>query len=241
MKINCYSVTFWFNIFDNHNFLLEVLQNELKDEYDKYNFFKYTNNLVAPIISAINNEKMTNLSFSQINLQYNMDKVSLKNIDDFKTKVQKLFDILSQNEIQVLHTAIYVNGEIIDDNALNNIIKYTINPSLNSDSLVDINLKLGKCYEELFYKNITLLNKKQIKLPKITDKQGRNVPIPLISWNGAYIENELIDFSYEINDKYLFDFTKDYHTTEFYLNKMLYLLSENLEDDINNLINKGEF
>ena len=31
------------------------------------------------------------------------------------------------------------------------------------------------------------------------------------------VENEIIDISYEINDKYSFDFTKNYHTTEFYL------------------------
>ena len=33
MKINCFSVTFWFNIFDNHNDALGFLQNELSDEF----------------------------------------------------------------------------------------------------------------------------------------------------------------------------------------------------------------
>ena len=57
----------------------------------------------------------------------------------------------------------------------------------------------------------------------------------------AILENEIIDISYEINDKYSFDFTKNYHTTEFFLNKMLYVLEQDLEKDINNLIYKGVF
>ena len=49
------------------------------------------------------------------------------------------------------------------------------------------------------------------------------------------------DISYEINDKYSFDFTKNYHTTEFFLNKMLYLLENNYESDVKNLLEKGNF
>ena len=67
------------------------------------------------------------------------------------------------------------------------------------------------------------------------------MPIPLISWNGAFVENEIIDISYEINDKYSFDFTKNYHTTEFFLNKMLYLLESNYENDIKSLLEEGIF
>ena len=56
----------------------------------------------------------------------------------------------------------------------------------------------------------------------------------------ATLKDEVIDISYEINDKLLFDTEKNYHTELAYLNKMLYILKNNLEDDINSLINKGK-
>lgn len=240
MNINYFSVTFWFNIYDKHKDILEILQKELKDEYNNFNILNYTNNLIAPILTAINSQKKTNLSFSQINLQYNMDKVSLNDLNEFKEKTLNLFEILTSNGIEIAHSAIFVNGEIVDENALYNITKNTMSKKLCSENLVDMTLKLGIKHEDLFYKIITLLNKKQIKLPQKIDELGRPIPIPLISWNGAFIENEIIEISYEINDKYLFDFTKNYHTTEFYLNKMLYILNENFESDIQNIIENGE-
>ncbi|MBE6156922.1 MAG: hypothetical protein E7161_04155 [Firmicutes bacterium] len=241
MKINCFSITFWFNIFDKHKDLLDDLQKELSNEYKKFNVFNYTDNLIAPVISAVDNERLTNISISQINLQYNMDKVELHDLDKFKEKALKLYELLTSNGMEISHTSVYVNGEIIDEKALAKITKNTISSKLCSEDLVDITLKLGKKHEDLFYKIITILNKKQMKLPKKVDEHGRLIPIPLISWNGALVENEIIDISYEINDKYSYDFTKNYHTTEFYLNKMLYILAENLESDIESIIDQGTF
>lgn len=241
MKINCFSVTFWFNTFDKYNEILNELQSKLKDEYETFNIRNIDNNLLNPIITAINNEKMTNLSISQINLQYNMDNVKIQDFEYFKKRVLELFEILSSLNVEISHTSLFINSEITKSDALNKIAENTINKTIIRDDLVDITLKLGKKEEDLFYKIITLLNKKQIQLPKKVDKLGRLVPIPLISWNGAFVENEIIDVSYEINDKYSFDFTKNYHTTEFYLNKMLYVLENNYEDDINNLIDNGQF
>lgn len=241
MKINCFSITFWFNIFDNHADILGTFQEKLGDEYNNFNVKSVDNNLLVPIITAFNNEKKTNLSISQINLQYNMDNVLMDDFEKFKNRVLKLFDILTSCNIKVLHTAVFINSEIIDERALEKITNKTLNSNIMSEDLVDATLKFGKKEEDLFYKIITLLNKKQIKLPKKIDELGRVVPIPLISWNGALVENELIDISYEINDKYSFDFTKNYNTTEFFLNKMLYVLETNYENDINNLLEKGEF
>ena len=172
------------------------------------------------------------MSFSQINLQYTMDNVSINEYDSFKENVLKLFEFLTDNNIEVMHSAIFMNGEVIDDDALKTITKNTVNSKICDENLVDLTLKIGKKHEDSFYKIITFLNKKQIKLPKKVDKNGRVVPIPLISWNGALVENEIIDISYEINDKYLFDFTKNYKTTEFHINKMLYILKEDMQNDV---------
>ena len=51
---------------------------------------------------------------------------------------------------------------------------------------------------------------------------------------------EFYDWLQEINDKYSFDFTKNYHTTDFYLNKMLYILINDFQDEINDFID-GKF
>lgn len=241
MKINCFSITFWFNIFDNHKDILETFQEKFIDEYNNFNIKNLDNNLLSPIITAYNNEKMTNISMSQINLQYNMDKVTMNEFEKFKLRALEIFDILSLHGIEVSHTALFINSEIIDEKSLEKITNNILNPKLVSEDLVDTTLKFGKKEEDLFYKIITLLNKKQIKLPKKVDNLGRIIPIPLISWNGAFVENEIIDISYEINDKYSFDFTKNYHTTEFFLNKMLYLLENNYESDIKSLLDDGIF
>lgn len=241
MKINYFGVTFWFNIFEKHIEILENFRKKLGNEYQNFNIKGLNDNLLMPIITAINNQKMTNMSMSQINLQYNMDKVNSDNLEEFKNRVLEIFEILTTFGIEVLHTSLCINGEIIDDNALEIMTDKTLTKSIISEDLVDATLKFGKKEEDLFYKIITLLNKKQIKLPKKVDEVGRDIPIPLISWNGAMVEREMIDISYELNDKYSFDFTKNYHTTEFYLNKMLYVLINNYESDINDLLKKGEF
>lgn len=240
MNINCLSVTFWFNIYDEHLNFLETLRNTLKDEYQNFNINSKTNNLLMPIITAISNEKKTNLTMSQINLQYNMDNVSWEDFPSFKETVLNIFEILQEKSVEVMHTALFINGEFIENAALEKLTNSILNENLNNNDLVDASIKIGKKEEDLFYKVITILNKKQIKLPKKVDNLGRVIPIPLISWNGSLIENEIIEVSYELNDKYSFDFTKNYHTTEFYLNKMLYLLENNYHSDIQNLIENGK-
>lgn len=241
MKLNFLSVTFWFNIYKKHNDILKTLQEELKDEYKTFSVLNYTNNLIAPVIKAVNSEKKTNISFSQINLQYNMDEVDLNDIENFKLKTQKLFDILSSNEIEIAHTSLFVNGEFKEDDALKIISEKTIASGLRTNDLVDMSLKLGKKHEDIFYKIVTILNKKQVKLTQKLDDNNHPIPLPLISWNGSLIEKEIIEFSYEINDKYSFDFTKNYHTTDFYLNKLLYVFIHDFENDIDSIINKGSF
>lgn len=241
MKINFFSVTFWFNIFDEHTSILEKFRKELNEEYKNFNVKNITDNLLMPVITTFNEEKMTNMQMSQINLQYNMDKVNIESFEEFKEKVLKIFEILTSHNIEVLHTSLFISSEIESEDALEIITKKTLTKSILNEYLVDTTLKFGKKEEDLYYKIITLLNKKQIKLPKKFDELGRLVPVPLISWNGALVENEIIDISYEINDKYSFDFTKNYHTTDFYLNKMLYILINNYESDIQNLLENGEF
>ena len=200
MKINCFSITFWFNIFKNHQEILESL-----------------------------------------NLKYNMDKVTWKDFPKFKEKVLSLFEVLEECGLIILHTAIFINGELVEDDALNKITKHTLNKSLISEDLIDVSLKFGKKEEDLFYKVINILNKKQLKLAEKYDEQGNLIPLPVVSWYDAMTSQDLLDISYELNDKYSFDFTKNYHTTEFHLNKMLYIMENNFLNDVNNILDKGKF
>ncbi len=242
MKINYLSITFWFDIFTNHNDLITPLKDVFNDEFETYNIrSELSNNLLIPILTSINTQQMTNISVTQINLQYNVDKIEWNDFHTFKEKALNLYDALINSGVHVLHTAVYMNVEMEDNSPLEKITKNIINKKLCTDDLVDVSLKFGKKHEDLFYKIINVLNKKQIKIINKLDEYGRNTPIPLISWNDSKVEKEIIEIQYEINDKYSFDHTKDYHTTDFYLNKMLYLLENDIKDDINNLIDKGEF
>ena len=132
MKINCLSVTFWFNIFDKHLEFLETLRNALMNEFQNFNINNRNNNMLFPIISAVNNEKKTNLTMSQINLQYNMDNVSSKDFQEFKETVLNLFEILQENGVEVMHTALFINSEFAVDEALNKITNSILNNIINN-------------------------------------------------------------------------------------------------------------
>ena len=91
MNILHFGVTFWFNIYDDYKNLLENLSQELKDEFTSFNYSAEQNqNLLAPVISTINNEKRTNMHVTRISAQYNMDNVNLENYEEFKDKALKI-------------------------------------------------------------------------------------------------------------------------------------------------------
>ncbi len=239
MKVNCFSITFWFNIFENPNELLNSFQNFFQDEYSNYQIYNASNNVFASIIEA--SSPQSNMAFSQINFSYTIHNVLMEDFENFKVKVLNLYDILTEKGVEILHCAIFANTEFTSKDALKAITKKTISSKFCNDDLIDITLKLGKKYEDLFYKIISVLNKKQLKIPQKFDAKGNLIPLPLTSWYGVKDDGEIIEISYEINDKYSFDFTKNYHTTEFYLNKMLYVFVNDLESDIDLVIKKGEF
>ena len=85
MNILHFGVTFWFNIYDDYGNLLENLRQELKEEFASFNYStEQNNNLLTPVISAISNEKRTNMHVTRISAQYNMDNV---NIENFKRRL----------------------------------------------------------------------------------------------------------------------------------------------------------
>ncbi len=237
MKTNYLSATFWFNIFEDHSKFIELIQTQLPNEFEEYKIISEKPiNFHQPLLTFMNKKERTNILFSQISLQYNMD---IANISKFQETVLKLYEILSENGITILHTAIFASNEMICENALDKITTKLLNSKSISPDLVDVNFKFGKKYEDIFYKIISILNEKKIELPS-KDNLGNNIPLPLISWNDATLKEEIIEIAYEINDKLSFDTEKNYHTTESYLNKMLYIFKNDLQDDINNLLNKGE-
>lgn len=239
MKVNYFSITLWFNIFEEHANIIEKLGDLFKSEYSQINFhMPEGDNLLEPVLNAVNNEKKTNFHMSKISTQYNMDDVTLEDLEIFKEKSLKLFNFLEDNNIEVKYSAIVVGLDKEVDDSTIAIAQNILNSSLQ-ENIADVNLKLGFKHEDLFYKIINLVNNKEIKLKPAYDDAGKPIPVPLISWNGNLILRNSIFINYEINDRYSFDFTKNYHTTEFYLNKMFFTLKEDLEDDINNLLEKG--
>ena len=239
MHINCFSVKFWFNIFNNHLEVLNDLSASLKTEFSNFQVNNESPNLFAPIIEG-HNPHQNHLTFSKINLQYTKENVTMQDFKQFKETVFTLFDILSKY-LNVAHSALYLNIEMDGEEFLKQITSKTLSSKFYDDDLIDVSLKLGKKKEDLFYKIVTVLNKKQLQIPEIYYDNGEMVPIPLISWYNSKISKEIIEVSYEINDKYSFDNTKDYQTTEFYLNKMLYILENEYESDIENILKKGKF
>ncbi len=238
MKPNFLSITFWFNIYDDHQKFIDIINDNLANEFTEIKVYEQDdNNLFKPKLTAFNRQNNNNLTFSKVNLQYNMELIDRNKFSDIALKI---YEMLVDNGIVVMHTAIYAEVELVDNNALKTITQNLLNSSISGQNLIDVNLHFGIKCEDAFYKIISLMNKRQIELPRKYDSLNREIPIPLISWMDATLKDEVIDISYEINDKLLFDTEKNYHTELAYLNKMLYILKNNLEDDINSLINKGK-
>lgn len=238
MKIMHFGITFWFNIYDEYSSLLENLKEKLQDEYNSFNYNNIDeHNLLSPIITAINNDKKTNMHVTRISAQYNMDSVDVDNFDEFQEKAMNLFNILNDEHVNVLYCSVVINAEKECEDPLNVINKNIIKEELITTDLTETDIKLANIIDEQFYKIIRLTNNKQIKIARRVDEKNREIPVPLISLNGSFVERECIVIDYEINDRYLYDFTKDYCTTTFYLNKMLYLAKENFASDVNSLTN----
>ena len=237
ININSFSITFWFNPYSNYKEMLSPLQDTFKSEFSNYNLrADNPTNLFIPIINAINKDLKTRLLISQINCQYFMDKVTFNDFADFKEKILTLYDNLTAVGVEILYSSVYIDANIVEKNSLSKITKNILSKKLCSSDLIDVALTFSKKHEDLFYKIINVLNKKQIKI----DQNEINLPLPLISLTNSVIEKELIEIQYEINDKYSFDYTKKYHTTDFYLNKMLYILEQDFASDVTNLLEKGE-
>jgi hypothetical protein len=88
-----------------------------------------------------------------------MDNVDIRDFANFNNACLKFYDILTSNNILIKHSAILVNGELIDKNALETISKKFLKDNISDDDFVDVSLKIGKKHEELFYKIVSVLNK----------------------------------------------------------------------------------
>ncbi len=238
MRLNYLSVTFWFNYFDDHSKFIEIINKYLENEFEEHKLLENTDNYFQPILTFANNKTKSNILFSKINLQYNMD---LPDLAKFQKNVLAIYEALTENGIEILHTALFTEGEMQCRNALTHVTQNIVNSKILSSDLVDANFKFGKKYDDIFYKIISLMNKSKIDIPRNLDVNNNITPMPLVSWKDVNIKEEIIEFFYEINDKLSFDSTFNYHTIESYLNKMLYILKNDMQNDIKNLIDKGEF
>ena len=239
MVTNYFTVIFWYDFFDNYMDYFEDLKKLFKNEYDNINIL---NNEIAdetqPVISAYNNDLKTNFSFSKIFLQYSQDNHKFSDFKQFYNKCLEIFNYLEACNIKVKHTSIIVSLDKQLDLSNEQYLSNMLNNDFIDSNIVDFSFKFGKKVDDQFYKIIKLFNKKKISIPYITDEKSRKMPIPLISWKEMEIGEEFYEFNYELNDKYLFDNEKDYNTTEFYLNKMLYIIENNLEDDLKKIVGK---
>lgn len=239
MQINYLSFILWFNLYDNHKDLLDILAKELKSEYKTLNYNAPGDNVFEPVIMAINEEERTNLQMSRINIQYNMDLIRDNDIDTFKERVLKLYNILVDNGVDPLYNAV-LSGVEVNVDFSTEVLKKLFNKNFQDERVVDLTAKVGSVYDDMYYKIMNISNNKHIKVPQKFDDEGRNIPLPLISFNGCVTEYESVLVGYEINDKYSYDFTKNYRTSEFHLNKMLHLLKDDMLDDISAIVEKGE-
>ena len=95
-----------------------------------------------------------------------------------------------------------------------------------------MNLKFTSLVDEQYTETIQIINNKKVELTKIVDEKDREIPFNLLSLGDLNIVDEGFLFEYELTDRYLYDTNKNYNTTEFHVNKILYTIKDNFENEV---------
>ena len=225
-------VYFWFDICDEGESLLNSLNDKFNHVFKTFHYEETDEqDIFSPVISGYDKEKKSSMSVSRICCQYHLEDLTDKSIDTFRNNSLELFNILEDNNIKILYTSANMSAIRKHDLPLEEL-KKIFKSDIDFKDLLEMNLKFTSLVDEQYTETIQIINNKKVELTKIVDSKDREIPFNLLSLGDLSIVDEGFLFEYELSDRYLFDTTRNYNTTEFHVNKILYTIKDNFESEV---------
>lgn len=247
MKINNIIVTMWFNRYNDVKHIYEVFNKELNGYFPVINMNNLPSNFdpIIPRITAKSKSGHSTLNMSNINLQLiaeyddNFNENFNMCIPYVQERAKRIYDILKENDIKVLYSAVLVNLVKEVDNPIKDIKTNLLKSDADDADISELGMKVATRLEEKFYRIITVNNRKDFSMQKQIMPGQIEIILPLISLHDAKMEKEYISINYELNDKYSFDKEKDYICSDEIFDRIFKVMEEDIKEYINAFLKKG--
>lgn len=247
MKINNIIVTMWFNRYNGIKNIYEVFNQKLNEYFPVFNMSNLPANFdpIIPRINAKSGSGHSTLNMSNINLQLitEYDDKFNENFDScieyIKTRAKKIYNILIENDIKILYSAVLVNLNKEAENPINDIENNLLNLNINNTNISELGMRVSVKLEDKFYKIITVNNRKDFSMQKQIAPGQFEIIMPLISLCDAKMEKEYISINYELNDKYSFDKEKEYLCSNETFDRMFQVVENDIKINIDDFLTNG--
>lgn len=240
MKIKDSSITFWFQKQPNPKIYVDTFNKILAEHFFDFNIIGVPANIdpAIPRLTAVSSSNHSNIEISLINarLRTNFDESFCENIsvciDYLKERALKLFDALKSCNINIVYSAIFINLEEKEENAVEKIKEQFLKFE-NLENIDEMGISFSYAVDNKFYSNISFNNSKQIKIEKVFGTNKGEIILPLISLNDATEVEDYLSVSLESNDKLAFNLDSNYSTSSKELLNLFDLTTVKLEQEMN--------
>ncbi len=248
MKIKTIIVTMWFNRYNDIKNIYETFGRKLDKYFPAFSMNNLTANFdpIIPRVTAKSKSGHSTFNMSNINVQlatqygdnYNEDFDSC--IEYIKVRAKKIYDILSENNINVLYSAVLVNLNKDEGNPIESIQNNLLSSNIDNSVLSEVGMRISMQVENKFYRIITVNNSKDYSMQKQINPGNFEIIMPLISLRDAKMEKEYVAVNYELNDKYSFDTKENYNCDLSTFDRMFSIVENDIKSNIEQFLDTGK-
>lgn len=248
MKIKTIIVTMWFNRYNDIKNIYETFGQKLNEYFPAFSMNNLPANFdpIIPRVTAKSKSGHSTFNMSNINVQlatqyddnYNEDFDSC--IEYIKVRAKKIYDILSENNINVLYSAVLVNLNKDEGNPIESIQNNLLSSNIDNSVLSEVGMRISMQVENKFYRIITVNNSKDYCMQKQINPGNFEIIMPLISLRDAKMEKEYVAVNYELNDKYSFDTKENYNCDLSTFDRMFSIVENDIKSNIGQFLNTGK-
>lgn len=239
MKIKDSTITFWFQKQSNPKIYVDRFNEILKEHFFDFSIIGVPANISAtiPRLKAVSSSNHSNIEISLVNarLTTNFDD---NYADDFiacvnylKERTLKLFEALKINDFNIIYSAIFINLEEKEKDAVEKIKKRFLTIE-NLENIDEIGIRFSQVINNKYYSNISFNNLKKVKIEKIIDENNGEIILPLVSLSNATEIENYMSVSIEINDKYSFNLDSNHSTNKETLLELFDMVADKLEKEM---------
>lgn len=239
MKIKDSTITFWFQKQLEPKIFVDKFNEGLSENFSLFNIIDVPSNIDAliPRLTSFSKSNHSCIEVSQINVRFrtNFDDNYSSDINQcleyIKDRTLKLFDILKKCNIDVVYSAIFINLEKKEDNAVEKINKQFL--KLEDSKLDEIGIRMSKIINNKFYCNVCFNSSVQVKIEKEFENNHAEIILPLVSLSDTKEAIKYLNVSIELTDKLAYNLDSSYYTSNEELLELFDLVLSKLKKEIN--------